>query len=75
MGPLITLKFTIFKADILYCQSETQKQPAMPHDPSKPLRWRQGALTPVGITSVGGSAVVHRGTVYVSTDSMCLHSQ
>ena len=40
----------------------------MSRDPLKLLRWRQVAQAPVGILSSWGSAVVHRGTVYVSQD-------
>ena len=37
-------------------------------DPLKLSRWRQGAQTPEAIVSVYGTVVVHRGTVYVSTN-------
>ena len=46
--------------------SQTQEPPA--RDPLKLLRWRQGAQTPKDFASLLGTAVVHRGTVYISRD-------
>ena len=51
--------------DYVYRIQTQEPQGQVSHDS---VRWRQGAQTPVWVTSVWGTAVVHRGTVYVSRD-------
>ena len=54
---------------LVFLFTQIQKPPGqVSHDPLKLLRWRQGAQTPRNISSLSGTAVVHRGTVYVSQD-------